>query len=147
MLILLGGDPLDQIYDQIARRILQTVHIVTILPGSRTAWKYIYIRTGLRSVTDIGIISASTATMHWTTFFLPSLLVSVSSAIPVANPIEHFKRAGPAAGQVITKCSSSGVLALAFDDGPYQYTQTLIDTLNAGGAKGTFFVTGTLYGN
>ena len=48
--------------------------------------------------------------------------------------------------QVITKCSSPGQLALAYDDGPYQYTQKLVDTLTAGGAKGTFFVTGTLYG-
>ena len=38
------------------------------------------------------------------------------------------------------------MLALAYDDGPYQYTQKLVDTLTAGGARGTFFVTGTLYG-
>jgi hypothetical protein len=44
--------------------------------------------------------------------------------------------------QVITKCSAPGQLALAYDDGPYQYTQKLVDTLTAGGAKGTFFVTG-----
>lgn len=48
--------------------------------------------------------------------------------------------------QVITQCSAPGQIALAYDDGPYQYTQKLVDTLNAGGAKGTFFVTGTLYG-
>ena len=50
------------------------------------------------------------------------------------------------AGVVITKCSSPGQLALAYDDGPYQYTQKLSDILKNGGAKGTFFVTGTLYG-
>jgi peptidoglycan/xylan/chitin deacetylase (PgdA/CDA1 family) len=50
------------------------------------------------------------------------------------------------AGQVITKCSSPGQIALAYDDGPYQYTQRLSDILKNGGAKGTFFVTGTLYG-
>jgi peptidoglycan/xylan/chitin deacetylase (PgdA/CDA1 family) len=44
--------------------------------------------------------------------------------------------------QVITKCSAPGQIALAYDDGPYQYTQKLVDTLTAGGAKGTFFVTG-----
>jgi peptidoglycan/xylan/chitin deacetylase (PgdA/CDA1 family) len=47
---------------------------------------------------------------------------------------------------VITKCSAPGQLALAYDDGPYQYTQKLSDILKNGGAKGTFFVTGTLYG-
>ncbi|KAF3909266.1 hypothetical protein ABW20_dc0106351 [Dactylellina cionopaga] len=35
---------------------------------------------------------------------------------------------------------------MAFDDGPGQYMQQLINTLNAAGAKATFFVTGTLYG-
>jgi peptidoglycan/xylan/chitin deacetylase (PgdA/CDA1 family) len=46
--------------------------------------------------------------------------------------------------QVITKCNAPGQLALAYDDGPYQYTQKLVDTLTAGGAKGTFFVTGQI---
>ena len=83
--------------------------------------------------------------MHLSTL-LASAFAALAAATPVPSPLEAFKRAGPAAGQVITKCSSPGVLALAFDDGPYQYTQTLVDTLNAAGAKGTFFVTGTLYG-
>lgn len=78
--------------------------------------------------------------------FLAFACAALVTATPVPSPLEAFKRAGPAAGQIITKCSSSGMLALAFDDGPYQYTQTLVDTLNAAGAKGTFFVTGTLYG-
>jgi len=47
--------------------------------------------------------------------------------------------------QVITKCNAPGQLALAYDDGPSQYTQELVTILNAGGAKGTFFVTGQLY--
>ncbi|OJD37806.1 carbohydrate esterase family 4 protein [Diplodia corticola] len=83
--------------------------------------------------------------MHISTV-LTSAFAVLAAATPVPSPLEAFKRAGPAAGQVITKCSSPGMLALAFDDGPYQYTQTLVDTLNAAGAKGTFFVTGTLYG-
>lgn len=68
-----------------------------------------------------------------------------ASARAVSNPIEVFKRAHTA-GTVITKCSKPGVLALAYDDGPYQFTSSLVDTLNAAGAKGTFFMTGTLYG-
>lgn len=83
--------------------------------------------------------------MHFSTLVVSAFAV-LAAATPVPDPLEAFKRAGPAAGQVITKCSSPNMLALAFDDGPYQYTQKLVDTLNAGGAKGTFFVTGTLYG-
>ncbi|KAL1958116.1 hypothetical protein VTO42DRAFT_5156 [Malbranchea cinnamomea] len=46
---------------------------------------------------------------------------------------------------VITSCSRPGVMALTFDDGPYQYQGALLDQLAAAGAKATFFVTGTLY--
>jgi peptidoglycan/xylan/chitin deacetylase (PgdA/CDA1 family) len=78
-----------------------------------------------------------------------SALVALSglvNSIPVPSPLEVFKRSGPAPGTIITQCATSGVLALAFDDGPYQYTQTLVNTLNTAGVKGTFFFTGTLYG-
>ncbi|OLN87694.1 putative peptidoglycan-N-acetylglucosamine deacetylase-like protein 1 [Colletotrichum chlorophyti] len=73
------------------------------------------------------------------------LLASSAVAIPIENPFELIKRA-PSAGVVIQKCAKPGVFALAYDDGPYQYTSQLVDILNKGGAKATFFFTGTLYG-
>ncbi|KAK1673135.1 polysaccharide deacetylase [Colletotrichum godetiae] len=73
------------------------------------------------------------------------LMAASAAAIPIENPIELIKRA-PSAGVVIQKCAKSGVFALAYDDGPYQYTSQLVDILNNGGAKATFFMTGTLYG-
>ena len=48
-------------------------------------------------------------------------------------------------GGVITSCTQPGVIALTFDDGPWQYEQTIIDQLNAAGAKATFFIAGNLY--
>ncbi|KAI1801247.1 carbohydrate esterase family 4 protein [Daldinia bambusicola] len=68
-----------------------------------------------------------------------------ASALAVPNPVEVFKRAHTP-GVVINKCSKPGVLALAYDDGPYQFTSSLVDTLDRAGVKGTFFMTGTLYG-
>jgi len=76
---------------------------------------------------------------------LAGLLVSSTFGIPIASPIDLIRR-GPAPGIVITKCSSPGQLALAYDDGPYQYTSALVDILDRAGAKATFFWTGTLYG-
>lgn len=70
-------------------------------------------------------------------------LVAGVSTRAVPSPVEVMKRTH-VAGSVITKCSKSGVLALAYDDGPYQYTSSLVDTLNNAGVKGTFFFTGTL---
>jgi Mn2+/Fe2+ NRAMP family transporter len=88
----------------------------------------------------------STTVMGFKSLIVSSLYAIGCGAIPAPNPIQAIQAAGPAAGVVLTKCSSPGMLALAYDDGPYQYTQKLADILTAGGAKGTFFVTGTLYG-
>ncbi|KAJ8125057.1 hypothetical protein O1611_g8583 [Lasiodiplodia mahajangana] len=72
-------------------------------------------------------------------------LMAGISARAVPNPVEVMKRTHTV-GTVITKCSKPGVLTLAYDDGPYQFTSSLVDTLDAAGVKGTFFFTGTLYG-
>jgi peptidoglycan/xylan/chitin deacetylase (PgdA/CDA1 family) len=68
------------------------------------------------------------------------LLASGAAAAPGCN------HGGPHAGVVIQQCSKPGMLALAYDDGPYIYTSDLVDILDAAGAKATFFWTGTLYG-
>ena len=81
---------------------------------------------------------------------LAQIIVSAMLAASVAgypgdDPIEFLKRA-TTPGVVMTKCNSPGMLALAYDDGPYTYTSQLVDILDKAGAKGTFFWTGTLYG-
>lgn len=81
--------------------------------------------------------------MHYSLVF--SSFLALASAVPVSDPITLFNRA-PTPGTVYTRCSTPNTLALAYDDGPYQYTQSIVNKLNAAGAKGTFFVTGTLYG-
>ena len=81
--------------------------------------------------------------MHYSLVF--SSLLAVVGAVPIADPITIFNRA-PTPGTVYTRCSTPNTLALAYDDGPYQYTQSIVKKLNQAGAKGTFFVTGTLYG-
>ncbi|KAJ4291218.1 hypothetical protein N0V88_006215 [Collariella sp. IMI 366227] len=78
-------------------------------------------------------------------FLIGFLLASAAVAAPAPNPLEHIKRA-PSPGVVIQKCSNPGMLALAYDDGPYQYTSQLVDILDNAGVKATFFMTGTLYG-
>jgi len=66
------------------------------------------------------------------------------AALAIASPVE--KRQVPV-GQVITSCTVPGTFALAFDDGPYVYTNGLLDQLSAAGFKATFFVNGQNYGN
>jgi peptidoglycan/xylan/chitin deacetylase (PgdA/CDA1 family) len=47
----------------------------------------------------------------------------------------------------IYSCSVAKTFAITFDDGPYKYTQQLIDYLDTEGIKATFFINGDNYGN
>ncbi|KAH6850175.1 hypothetical protein B0I37DRAFT_107019 [Chaetomium sp. MPI-CAGE-AT-0009] len=49
-------------------------------------------------------------------------------------------------GAGIYDCKNPGDIALTFDDGPYIYTNDLLDKLKSYGAKATFFLTGTNLG-
>ncbi|KAF8544615.1 hypothetical protein BDD12DRAFT_915328 [Trichophaea hybrida] len=45
-------------------------------------------------------------------------------------------------GEIITTCDNPGHVALTFDDGPYIYTDALLDLLASYNFKATFFITG-----
>ncbi|KAK4461424.1 hypothetical protein QBC42DRAFT_270170 [Cladorrhinum samala] len=49
-------------------------------------------------------------------------------------------------GAGVYDCKRTGDIALTFDDGPYLYTNDLLDKLKSYGAKATFFMTGTNIG-
>ncbi|KAI5779647.1 chitin deacetylase-like protein [Peziza echinospora] len=82
--------------------------------------------------------------MQFSSLILAGLLGLASTAI--AGTIDRRQALNPAAGSIITQCNRPGVVALTFDDGPGPDMSKLVDTLDAAGAKATFFVTGTLYG-
>lgn len=50
-------------------------------------------------------------------------------------------------GQIITQCTKPGTFAITFDDGPYIYTDKILDILKANGIKATFFVNGLNWGD
>ncbi|KAI5899931.1 glycoside hydrolase/deacetylase [Schizophyllum commune H4-8] len=70
---------------------------------------------------------------------LPSLTLGATSAATTAQ-----LAARQSGTQVITSCANSGDAALTFDDGPYIYEKDIVDTLDAAGAKGTFFLNGQM---
>jgi len=45
------------------------------------------------------------------------------------------------------KCTIKGTFAITFDDGPYKYTEGLLNFLKANNLKSTFFINGQNYGN
>ncbi|KAK3374811.1 carbohydrate esterase family 4 protein [Podospora didyma] len=48
-------------------------------------------------------------------------------------------------GHIINHCTEPGVVALTFDDGPYMFTNHVLDLLDQYDAKATFFVNGNNY--
>ncbi|KAL5483350.1 hypothetical protein ACEPAI_8581 [Sanghuangporus weigelae] len=71
---------------------------------------------------------------------LGTAYIAVAAPMPDPNAepeIELLRRQGLA--NVYSSCT---VVALTFDDGPYNYNWDLVDTLNNNGVKATFFVNG-----
>lgn len=60
-----------------------------------------------------------------------------------ASPIELEPRQ---TATVYTACTVANRVALTFDDGPYHYLNDIVNTLDAAGAKGTFFFNGNNWG-
>lgn len=51
----------------------------------------------------------------------------------------------PAGGQIITACTVPKTVGMSFDDGPYIYTQDIVDILKKNNASATFFYNGLNY--
>ncbi|KAF9118867.1 hypothetical protein BGX30_004242 [Mortierella sp. GBA39] len=70
------------------------------------------------------------------------------SAVPISdlnsNPSFLQKRAGGAT--VVYRCTIPGTIAITFDDGPFIYTNGLLDILRSRNVKATFFFNGNTYG-
>jgi hypothetical protein len=68
------------------------------------------------------------------------LLLSAAASSPLSCD-DHNESTIPL-GTPIRSCTVPGAVALTFDDGPYIYTEQVLDTLAAAGIKATFFVNG-----
>ncbi|KAH8771324.1 hypothetical protein BGZ57DRAFT_1016907 [Hyaloscypha finlandica] len=66
-----------------------------------------------------------------------------SSTLSVPRPLWGNQVYG---GRGLFHCQDPGTIALTFDDGPYLYTQTVLDTLQRYNATATFFITGNNIG-
>jgi peptidoglycan/xylan/chitin deacetylase (PgdA/CDA1 family) len=49
-------------------------------------------------------------------------------------------------GQIITQCVVEGYVALTFDDGPWVYTNEMLDVLESLNVTATFFIAGNYLG-
>ncbi|CAG7556383.1 unnamed protein product, partial [Fusarium equiseti] len=75
------------------------------------------------------------------------ILTSLSHlAMALTIPTKPKKRA-LASGVTIYSCTTPGTVALTFDDGPFVYTESVLDQLASAGFKATFFLNGYNLGN
>ncbi|KAF5515735.1 Chitin deacetylase [Colletotrichum siamense] len=81
--------------------------------------------------------------MQITSSLLSAAAVAVLAGTANATPVT--RRA--AAGQVVSQCVQPGLVALTFDDGPFQFTPQLLDILKQNDVKATFFVNANNFGN
>lgn len=73
-------------------------------------------------------------------------VVSALAAVAAASPVSNIQPR-QVAGQVYSSCTVGNTVALTFDDGPFTYTDGILDALAAAGMKATFFVNGQNWAN
>ncbi|MBE3047794.1 polysaccharide deacetylase family protein [Candidatus Bathyarchaeota archaeon] len=71
--------------------------------------------------------------------------ITLALAATAAASASHLQKR--AAAPVIVSCSEPNTIALTFDDGPFAYTDEVLDLFEAAGMKATFFVNGKNWGN
>jgi peptidoglycan/xylan/chitin deacetylase (PgdA/CDA1 family) len=78
-----------------------------------------------------------------------AVIATSLAAFALAYPVDkklHRKSTIPI-GTIINSCTVPGTIALTFDDGPYIYTASVLQQLDAAGHKATFFMNGQNYDN
>lgn len=76
-----------------------------------------------------------------------AVIASSLAGLAMGHGIHKMKRDLPFDGSIVYSCTVAGKVALTFDDGPFDYTQTIVDALTAGGHRATFFQNGANYGS
>ncbi|KAG0333058.1 hypothetical protein BG000_009512 [Podila horticola] len=81
-----------------------------------------------------------------------ALLMNKEVQIPPMTPEEEhaagkhfFEKRG--AGSIVKSCQIGNAIAITFDDGPFEYTNDLLDILDRENVKATFFLNGRNIGN
>jgi peptidoglycan/xylan/chitin deacetylase (PgdA/CDA1 family) len=83
--------------------------------------------------------------MHVKLAYIVSSLLLGANASPFTK-LEQRQSSVPV-GTAIFSCTNPGTVALTFDDGPFAYTEQVLNTLASAGMKATFFLNGQNWGN
>ncbi|KAI1843754.1 hypothetical protein JX265_001048 [Neoarthrinium moseri] len=77
--------------------------------------------------------------------FVFSAILAAAMASPVSQ-VQQRQSSVPV-GTIISACSVPNTVALTFDDGPYIYTEELLNILSSNGVKATLFLNGQNWGS
>lgn len=96
----------------------------------------------IQSVSLYGILPPKNFTMRASIFYALTSQLVAGSLTPGTLPQWNIQ-----AGIAIYSCTQEGTIALTFDDGPFVYTESVLDQLAAAGFSATFFLNGKNWGN
>ncbi|KAG0086245.1 hypothetical protein BGZ93_005648 [Podila epicladia] len=112
-------------------------------------------------VTVMLVFTSSTVLIHASSLPAPvvvstspsrALLMNKDAQIPPMTPEEEhtaakhfFEKRG--AGGIVKSCQRGNSIAITFDDGPFEFTSDLLDTLDRENVKVTFFLNGQNVGS
>jgi len=88
----------------------------------------------------------STSTSTTTTTTPATTSTSTTKSVSSTTTTTTSATASPTKAVEITTCKVANSVALTFDDGPSEFTHTLLDTLKNMNVKATFFINGNNYG-
>ncbi|KAJ3342806.1 chitin deacetylase [Gonapodya sp. JEL0774] len=116
-------------------------------------------QTSTQGVSGIGVVTSRTTTAKVVT---TTTTTTSADATPTSDPVPDMVPltvgnvtflpsgalpTGPLPDSVFRSCTVPGLVAMTFDDGPFQYTSGLLDVLDSLGVKVTFFINGRNQGD
>ena len=75
------------------------------------------------------------------------ILTTLSHLVTALTIPTQPKKRALTSGVTIYSCTTPGTVALTFDDGPFVYTESVLDQLASAGFQATFFLNGYNLGN
>ncbi|RHZ82799.1 hypothetical protein Glove_103g227 [Diversispora epigaea] len=97
--------------------------------------------TSLTTTTSKTSTSLTTTTSKTSTS-LTTTTSKTSTSLTTTTPLTTTVAVPKPSGKPIYSCSVPGTMAITFDDGPYMWTNDLLNNLKALNAKATFFING-----
>ncbi|KAL9941844.1 hypothetical protein D7B24_004200 [Verticillium nonalfalfae] len=127
-------------------RSLKTMLVSGVTVSSLIVPCSVKVKNGTAPINSIASSVISPASSAVSSVISPAISPA-SSAISSAPAPTNGPGSSVPVGSAIRSCTVPGTFALTFDDGPFNFTDHVLDLLKAAGVKATFFVNGQNWGD